>query len=75
MEATKVTYMRLHDTIYLKGPGDLGLVFPAEAGKTINDLYMVTNDIGVVLSGSRLGSRFKLLVPFANIKVACLELE
>jgi hypothetical protein len=72
METTKVTYLRLHEGLYVQGPGNLGDVFPT-IEKGIQNLDMSTSTAGVIVKGSRLGKAFKFLVPYANIKVACLD--
>lgn len=67
-----VTYINLHEGVFIPGVGDLGKVFPTNAGKTIESLKMGTEQVGVNISGTRQGLLFEVIVPWANVKQAVL---
>lgn len=75
-----VTFVILHEGLFIPGPGDLGKTFPAPtgAGKTLADLEMKGTQIGLIIKGRRVGTsytgttHFEVLVPWQNVKQCSL---
>jgi hypothetical protein len=70
----KVTYVRLHESAYSPATGDLGVVLPSQT-KTMDNLSMHVEEIGLFLTFSFRGIRCEMLVPMANVKNMLLAPE
>lgn len=79
----KISFIKLHEGLFVPGPGNLGDTFPISAGggKTIDELDMSCNPIGVTIKGVRKNvsysnaQAFEVFVPWTMVKQCVLVPE
>lgn len=70
----KVIYARTHQSVYIPGAGELGNTFPT-MNKSLDNLIMIVNELGLNLEFSYKGTRVEALIPSANVSAMRLAPE